>query len=143
MSVTTAGMRSFPGVLVFFFQAEDGIRDVAVTGVQTCALPISTAGYRRLRGRARGTSGAASFEATGKTCAAGSCKARDTNSGQAGLANSGQAGLANGGQACSASASKAGADCSGEAFGANGKAGTPASRETNSRGTGETTRQGE
>src|SRR5216684_6732901 len=27
----------------FFFQAEDGIRDVAVTGVQTCALPISTA----------------------------------------------------------------------------------------------------
>src|SRR2546422_3785597 len=31
--------------LVFFFQAEDGIRDVAVTGVQTCALPI----YRRLR----------------------------------------------------------------------------------------------
>src|SRR5687768_17690822 len=28
-------------LLVFFFQAEDGIRDVAVTGVQTCALPIS------------------------------------------------------------------------------------------------------
>src|SRR2546422_11208067 len=27
----------------FFFQAEDGIRDVAVTGVQTCALPISWA----------------------------------------------------------------------------------------------------
>src|SRR2546422_5700598 len=27
----------------FFFQAEDGIRDVAVTGVQTCALPISAA----------------------------------------------------------------------------------------------------
>src|SRR5256884_2131031 len=26
---------------VFFFQAEDAIRDVAVTGVQTCALPIS------------------------------------------------------------------------------------------------------
>src|SRR2546429_3705750 len=26
--------------LIFFFQAEDGIRDVAVTGVQTCALPI-------------------------------------------------------------------------------------------------------
>src|SRR2546422_2338188 len=26
----------------FFFQAEDGIRDVAVTGVQTCALPIYT-----------------------------------------------------------------------------------------------------
>src|SRR2546422_6755322 len=28
--------------MFFFFQAEDGIRDVAVTGVQTCALPIST-----------------------------------------------------------------------------------------------------
>src|SRR2546429_6799840 len=29
-----------PPILFFFFQAEDGIRDVAVTGVQTCALPI-------------------------------------------------------------------------------------------------------
>src|SRR5205823_10138768 len=28
---------------VFFFQAEDGIRDKLVTGVQTCALPISSA----------------------------------------------------------------------------------------------------
>src|SRR5256886_8884001 len=27
---------------VFFFQAEDGIRDLTVTGVQTCALPIYT-----------------------------------------------------------------------------------------------------
>src|ERR1035437_5586070 len=27
-------------VFVFFFQAEDGIRDIGVTGVQTCALPI-------------------------------------------------------------------------------------------------------
>src|SRR5436189_916117 len=27
--------------LIFFFQAEDGIRDTSVTGVQTCALPIS------------------------------------------------------------------------------------------------------
>src|SRR5690349_24145358 len=27
-------------LLVFFFQAEDGIRDLYVTGVQTCALPI-------------------------------------------------------------------------------------------------------
>src|SRR5207244_6200992 len=29
---------------VFFFQAEDGIRDDLVTGVQTCALPISEGG---------------------------------------------------------------------------------------------------
>src|SRR5256885_8562766 len=28
-------------ILFFFFQAEDGIRDYKVTGVQTCALPIS------------------------------------------------------------------------------------------------------
>ena len=28
-------------VVCFFFQAEDGIRDYKVTGVQTCALPIS------------------------------------------------------------------------------------------------------
>src|SRR5206468_7646950 len=28
----------------FFFQAEDGIRDLIVTGVQTCALPISERG---------------------------------------------------------------------------------------------------
>src|SRR5437588_9663419 len=29
----------------FFFQAEDGIRDHCVTGVQTCALPISASGF--------------------------------------------------------------------------------------------------
>src|SRR5205807_6563127 len=29
------------GCFFFFFQAEDGIRDYKVTGVQTCALPIS------------------------------------------------------------------------------------------------------
>ena len=27
-------------LVFFFFQAEDGIRDIGVTGVQTCALPI-------------------------------------------------------------------------------------------------------
>src|SRR6266540_6462528 len=30
----------------FFFQAEDGIRDRDVTGVQTCALPICLSGWR-------------------------------------------------------------------------------------------------
>src|SRR5206468_6505577 len=35
----------------FFFQAEDGIRDLIVTGVQTCALPISPL---RRSGRDRG-----------------------------------------------------------------------------------------
>src|SRR5436305_106313 len=33
--------------VVFFFHAEDGIRDADVTGVQTCALPISTTGSSR------------------------------------------------------------------------------------------------
>src|SRR5207248_7637811 len=33
-----------------FFQAEDGIRDRTVTGVQTCALPISDSSYRFERG---------------------------------------------------------------------------------------------
>src|SRR5690606_41068332 len=37
----------------FFFQAEDGIRDFHVTGVQTCALPISR---ERLQALARGES---------------------------------------------------------------------------------------
>src|SRR3712207_2582004 len=42
---------------VFFFQAEDGIRDIGVTGVQTCALPIFRrphGGRQRRPGRARG-----------------------------------------------------------------------------------------
>src|SRR5260370_14222752 len=34
----------------FFFQAEDGIRDSSVTGVQTCALPISWPCHRALAG---------------------------------------------------------------------------------------------
>src|SRR5204862_5948958 len=46
LSVRTNGDASFVGDLsctvccLFFFQAEDGIRDLYVTGVQTCALPI-------------------------------------------------------------------------------------------------------
>src|SRR2546421_4391476 len=32
----------FTVLFFFFFQAEDGIRDLIVTGVQTCALPISS-----------------------------------------------------------------------------------------------------
>src|SRR5258707_8388153 len=42
----------------FFFQAEDGIRDIGVTGVQTCALPISTAATGRLRWVLAGHAGA-------------------------------------------------------------------------------------
>src|SRR5205823_8298743 len=41
----------------FFFQAEDGIRDKLVTGVQTCALPIchQACGYVVINGLARAT----------------------------------------------------------------------------------------
>src|SRR3712207_6209943 len=45
-SVGSGGVRTFfaslctGGYCFFFFQAEDGIRDIGVTGVQTCALPI-------------------------------------------------------------------------------------------------------
>src|SRR3712207_7216525 len=42
----------------FFFQAEDGIRDIGVTGVQTCALPIY-----RLRDRAHRLAPAADLAA--------------------------------------------------------------------------------
>src|SRR2546430_8791319 len=37
------------GLLFFFFQAEDGIRDLTVTGVQTCALPILSEGGFAIR----------------------------------------------------------------------------------------------
>src|SRR5438445_13457761 len=39
---------------LFFFQAEDGIRDIGVTGVQTCALPISREDDRLARASTRG-----------------------------------------------------------------------------------------
>src|SRR5437763_9659870 len=39
--------------LSFFFQAEDGIRDTSVTGVQTCALPIFRFGRRLLEAARR------------------------------------------------------------------------------------------
>ena len=38
------------GGVFFFFQAEDGIRDDLVTGVQTCALPICAPGASRAEG---------------------------------------------------------------------------------------------
>src|SRR5256886_15284731 len=46
MMQVSAGLRAVLSIIrysvvFFFFQAEDGIRDLTVTGVQTCALPIS------------------------------------------------------------------------------------------------------
>src|SRR2546429_5369642 len=51
MRAMLQGKRFLGGVgthILLFFQAEDGIRDVAVTGVQTCALPISSTGASSL-----------------------------------------------------------------------------------------------
>src|SRR5438132_2305372 len=47
-------MKCFASLSFFFFQAEDGIRDHCVTGVQTCALPISTLRYETGLERAAG-----------------------------------------------------------------------------------------
>src|SRR5690349_22328093 len=59
--------------VLFFFQAEDGIRDLYVTGVQTCALPISRASTtragRRLPSGARGPSRASPRRTTGRRAA--------------------------------------------------------------------------
>src|SRR5688572_31998738 len=51
----------------FFFQAEDGIRDLTVTGVQTCALPISRAGSpgSRIRNREISLGGESTRRLTG------------------------------------------------------------------------------
>src|SRR6266513_3705647 len=43
--------------MIFFFQAEDGIRDRNVTGVQTCALPICRGGAQRALRHRGGTGG--------------------------------------------------------------------------------------
>src|SRR5207245_8209887 len=40
-SISVLAHSSIRCIFIFFFQAEDGIRDATVTGVQTCALPIS------------------------------------------------------------------------------------------------------
>src|SRR5262249_57994992 len=51
-------------VYVFFFQAEDGIRDWSVTGVQTCALPISSSAQRRRLRTLAGTAQASEANAS-------------------------------------------------------------------------------
>src|SRR5690554_1157222 len=42
MIITSSVLQVCGHRMIFFFQAEDGIRDADVTGVQTCALPISS-----------------------------------------------------------------------------------------------------
>src|SRR5207248_5761271 len=62
-----AGIRDGERVVIaLFFQAEDGIRDRTVTGVQTCALPISwvphDGGGHRAAGADRGRGGHRALE---------------------------------------------------------------------------------
>src|SRR5207245_8414411 len=74
-ALLVAGVRR-AGRGVFFFQAEDGIRDATVTGVQTCALPISQllepAGKHRAKQPAEGPGGRAPLRSeerrVGKEC---------------------------------------------------------------------------
>src|ERR1019366_5238058 len=49
-AASMTGARAAPAI---FFQAEDGIRDWSVTGVQTCALPIYSSCSRRLLPQSR------------------------------------------------------------------------------------------
>src|SRR5438105_9295413 len=71
----------------FFFQAEDGIRDPLVTGVQTCALPISrpppgrpvrprTTDRRRRHGDGVAGQGRGAGEAGGREIGRASCRER-------------------------------------------------------------------
>src|SRR5256886_5374229 len=66
-AISTAGWsRLTQAVFFFFFQAEDGIRDLTVTGVQTCALPILDA--HEAHGGAAGFARAAGEGRDGATC---------------------------------------------------------------------------
>src|SRR5438034_1233741 len=77
-----AGRRDLPGGdACFFFQAEDGIRDHCVTGVQTCALPISRLRRRRRRPRTSAATPAERRLPTARPCAASGCADRRPGSG--------------------------------------------------------------
>src|SRR5256886_8321483 len=58
-------------MLCFFFQAEDGIRDLTVTGVQTCALPISFTYVPTGTGTSDSFTYCANGTVTGTTCSSG------------------------------------------------------------------------
>src|SRR5688572_32854363 len=63
-------------MLFFFFQAEDGIRDLTVTGVQTCALPIWPRPARIVRLRPSGALRGADAEGAGRRARAGAARRR-------------------------------------------------------------------
>src|SRR5205085_3135914 len=62
--------------LYFFFQAEDGIRDLTVTGVQTCALPIWSPWSCPRRGREGALHARARRKQVGCTAHAGTAQRR-------------------------------------------------------------------
>src|SRR5215510_15169351 len=59
----------------FFFQAEDGIRDGHVTGVQTCALPIAAVEIARRNVAALGLSGCVTVREGDLLSGLGACRA--------------------------------------------------------------------
>src|SRR5690625_7457000 len=59
-----------------FFQAEDGIRDGHVTGVQTCALPILLSQLRRPRQSPRSAQKKIPGQSTGREIGRASCRER-------------------------------------------------------------------
>src|SRR5207248_8740486 len=65
----------------FFFQAEDGIRDRTVTGVQTCALPISRRPCWSRRAGTAPTPGCARTRRRLRTCACARSWSRSARSG--------------------------------------------------------------
>src|SRR5256885_10012026 len=56
--------------VLFFFQAEDGIRDYKVTGVQTCALPISGSKVTSMEASALSSASTATYWIWGAACSA-------------------------------------------------------------------------
>src|SRR5690606_40380957 len=74
--------------LVFFYQAEDGIRDFHVTGVQTCALPICAGASTGASGRTkrspprRGASGGATAASCGNGSGSAGRRLREGRTGR-------------------------------------------------------------
>ena len=62
----------------FFFQAEDGIRDTSVTGVQTCALPISCPNSGANAGALINTSNSSRKGELAKSCSVACSKSLST-----------------------------------------------------------------
>src|SRR5258708_27846983 len=68
---------------IFFFQAEDGIRDDLVTGVQTCALPISSCAFTApVTGRGACTASASTGASWSRASSTTSCRSEERRVGK-------------------------------------------------------------